>query len=99
LFQLNNLSFPNLTVEDFYNPNLNIKLGIAYMKQLYERFGTWEAVAISYNWGPTAYASKNVPPEKVIEYFGKIMGKERELDGLFTDYFYRQFSYNGSNKA
>jgi len=97
LFQLNNKSFPELKRDDFYNPHKNMKIGISYLKFLYERFGTWERAVLAYNCGPAKLA-KSGAPIKTKAYLKKILEKERELDNAFNDYHYREFSnYNKNN--
>ncbi|MGH0037812.1 MAG: lytic transglycosylase domain-containing protein [Myxococcota bacterium] len=38
--------------ETLFDPVVNIKLGAAYLRQLSDRFGSWEAALAAYNWGP-----------------------------------------------
>ena len=38
--------------ETLFDPQVNIKLGTAYLRQLSDRFGSWEAALAAYNWGP-----------------------------------------------
>lgn len=39
--------------EQLHTPELNLRLGAAYLASLYERFGNWEAALTAYNLGPT----------------------------------------------
>lgn len=96
LFQLNNNSFPELKRDDFYNPKRNMKVGISYLKFLYERFGTWEKAVLAYNCGPFRLATEGAPT-KTKAYLKKILEKERELDNAFNDYHYREFSNYSKN--
>lgn len=43
----------SITSNDLFNPNLNIQLGVAYVKQLQNQFGRFEYVAAAYNGGET----------------------------------------------
>ncbi len=43
----------SITSNDLFNPNLNIQLGVAYVKQLQNEFGRFEYVAAAYNGGET----------------------------------------------
>ncbi len=55
-----------LGVEDSFNPLSNILSGTKYLRQMYERFGTWRLALIAYNWGPTNLVKKgeeNMPEE------------------------------------
>src|SRR5262245_22059546 len=42
-----------ITISDLYNPVLNIQLGTAYVKELLDKFGRFEYVALAYNGGET----------------------------------------------
>ncbi|MDX2043067.1 MAG: transglycosylase SLT domain-containing protein [Acidobacteriota bacterium] len=42
-----------ISANDLFNPNLNIKLGVAYVKQLQNEFRSFEYVAAAYNGGET----------------------------------------------
>jgi len=42
-----------VTISDLYNPVLNIQLGTAYVKELLDKFGRFEYVALAYNGGET----------------------------------------------
>lgn len=43
----------SITSNDLFNPNLNIQLGVAYVKQLQNEFRRFEYVAAAYNGGET----------------------------------------------
>lgn len=43
--------------EDLWSPKINIYYGTAYLKYLYERFGTWSVAVAAYNAGPTRVSS------------------------------------------
>jgi len=38
--------------ETLFDPVVNVTLGVAYLRQLSDRYGTWEAALAAYNWGP-----------------------------------------------
>ncbi len=46
-------NFGSITSNDLFNPNLNIQLGVAYVKQLQNEFRSFEYVAAAYNGGET----------------------------------------------
>ena len=51
LYQLNNKSFPNLSLEDFFDPEINAKVGLAYLRWCLNTGGD-EVVALAmYNAG------------------------------------------------
>ena len=41
--------------QDLYDPDLNVRLGVEYLKELYEKFGSREAAIMAYNVGPGNY--------------------------------------------
>ncbi|HMS39291.1 MAG TPA: transglycosylase SLT domain-containing protein [Pyrinomonadaceae bacterium] len=47
-----NASTTQIFAETLYNPQLNIELGTAYIRDQYDKFGRTEFVAIAYNAGP-----------------------------------------------
>ncbi len=47
-----NASTTDIFAETLYNPQLNIELGTAYIRDQYDKFGRVEFVAIAYNAGP-----------------------------------------------
>lgn len=51
---------------DPFNPDVAIPYGAKYLRQNYDRFGSWRSAVAAYNWGPTAlsrHGLKNAPPE------------------------------------
>jgi len=38
--------------ETLFDPVTNVTLGVAYLKQLSDRFGSWSTALAAYNWGP-----------------------------------------------
>lgn len=47
-----NASITEIFADTLYNPQLNIELGTAYIREQYDKFGRVEFVAIAYNAGP-----------------------------------------------
>lgn len=43
-----------LTLEQLYDPEVNIELGVAYLASLYRAYGSWRVALIAYNGGPRA---------------------------------------------
>ncbi len=35
-----------------FEPEVNVRLGVTYLRQLQERFGSWSTALAAYNWGP-----------------------------------------------
>ena len=60
--QLNPQFHPRGVAED---PEQALPYAARYLKQLFDRFGTWEQAVAAYNWGPTKLAREgmdNLPP-------------------------------------
>jgi len=47
-----------LVVQQCLLPVPNVRLGVAYLKQLIERYGDVETALAAYNWGPTHIAAR-----------------------------------------
>lgn len=56
-----------------YNLNENIQGGLTYLKQQYDRFGSWDLALAAYNAGPTKVASGNIP-QSTQSYVQDILG-------------------------
>lgn len=58
--------------------NQNIQGGIAYLKQMYVKYGNWQSALAAYNWGPgkvdQAIASGLAIPGEVLNYVKGILG-------------------------
>jgi len=64
----NSLGGGRISQADLFNPVINIQLGTAYIRELFDRFGRFEYVAAAYNGGPTRVSRwLNQMPEKEIE--------------------------------
>lgn len=59
--------------------NQNIQGGITYLKQLYQKYGSWSQALAAYNWGPTkvnaAISSGSAWPTDVWNYVTSILGR------------------------
>ncbi len=82
LFQLNNRSFPSLEETQFFDPVLNARNGVAYLKYCLER-GENEVTALAmYNAGPRRVSEKGAP-RMTLDYIHKIMSYRQELEEDF----------------
>lgn len=53
----------------------NIQGGITYLKQLYEKYGSWPQALAAYNWGPTKVDNSGGSwPSTVVNYVKGILG-------------------------
>lgn len=87
LFQLNSITYPNLTTEELLDIDNNITLGIFHLFTELRRFN-WdiELSVKSYNAGPSRVISGNVP-ESTKRYWNKIQNDMIEYQTLFFEYF------------
>lgn len=83
LFQLNNNSFPKLTEEDFFDPEISAKYGLSHLKFCLETAGNDVAALAMYNAGTTRVRS-NKTPQTTLNYIGNIIVYQKTLDDLFT---------------
>lgn len=71
MFQLMPSTAAGLGV-DPYDLQGNISGGVAYLAQMYQKFGSWERAAQAYNWGPerleAALAAGRSVPSSVVAY-------------------------------
>jgi soluble lytic murein transglycosylase-like protein len=78
VFQLEPATAAQLGV-DPNDVNDNIRGGITYLKQLYQKYGSWSQALAAYNWGPTkvssAIASGSAWPVGVWNYVTAILGR------------------------
>ncbi|MCK7517974.1 MAG: lytic transglycosylase domain-containing protein [Ignavibacteriales bacterium] len=81
LFQLNSKSFPNMTIEQFYDPALNARKGIAHLAYCLDEGGTrWPP------WLSTTRDSGGSPrgnPRKTLDYISRITKYASNLETLF----------------
>lgn len=70
-----------ITSNDLFNPVLNIQLGTAYVKEMFDRFGRFEYVAAAYNGGPTRVArwTRELPATEIEEWVEAIPLSETRL--------------------
>ena len=58
------------------DPMQNIQGGIAYLQQLYSKFGDWNDALAAYNWGlGNVLSSGGVYPASVVGYIGSVLSK------------------------
>ena len=75
--------------EDLHDPATNIRLGIAYLKYLDQKFkGNRERVLIAYNWGPSnvVLSMRGVvkPPMQSLQYAKTILSAHSQWESEFT---------------
>jgi hypothetical protein len=83
LFQLNNASFPNLSEDDFYNPNLNAHYGMSHLRWRLDLGGSEIAALAMYNAGTTRVRSGGTP-KNTLDYISRILDNQRKIEDLFS---------------
>jgi len=86
LCQLNNKTFSNLTVKDFYNIETNIKYGTSFLDWCLKKSqkNTVKALAF-YNAGIGAVTKKKVG-EHTLDYINKVLTRKREFDAGLNNF-------------
>ncbi len=84
LFQLNNRSFPKLEEADFFDIELNVKLGVEHLRWCLEHGGNDVAGLAMYNAG-TGRVRKNTTPKSTLDYVHRILNFKTGIDVLFEE--------------
>ena len=82
LFQLNSASFPQLNVNDFYNPELNTWYGLSHLRWCLDTAGTEVSALAMYNAGTTRVRSHGTP-KHTLDYVSRILKRQRKMEELF----------------
>ncbi|MBO5137632.1 MAG: transglycosylase SLT domain-containing protein [Spirochaetaceae bacterium] len=82
LFQLNNRSFPNLTEQDFFDPQISAKYGMSHLRHCLDTAGNEIAALAMYNAG-TNRVRNNATPQMTLNYVSNIISYRQGLDDLF----------------
>jgi hypothetical protein len=91
LFQLNSLSYPHLTEEDFFSVSKNTEHGMKYLRYCLDR-GENEVVALAmYNAGETRVSDTGAPMT-TLTYISRILSLKGELESRFRDKVLEEFS-------
>ena len=99
-----NASTTAIFAETLFNPQLNIELGTAYIRDQYDKFGRVEFVAIAYNAGPGRVPQwRATLPAEMDEFVEAIPFKETKgyVQGIIRNsaQYRRLYDENGSFKA
>ncbi|MEP6925101.1 MAG: transglycosylase SLT domain-containing protein [Pyrinomonadaceae bacterium] len=92
------------SIEDLYNPVLNIELGTAYMREQLDKYGRIEYLAVAYNAGPGRVVQwRNSLPIEMDEFVEAIPFKETKayVQGVIRNsaQYRRLYDENGQFKA
>ena len=82
LFQLNSASFPDLSVEDFYDPDINARCGLTHLRWCLNTAGTDVAALAMFNAGTTRVRSAGTP-KNTLDYISRILKRQRKIEELF----------------
>lgn len=82
LFQLNNNSFPDLIEEEYFDPYISAKYGLAHLRFCLDTAGNEVAALAMYNAG-TRRVKNGETPQVTLNYVSKIMDYKDGLDDLF----------------
>lgn len=84
LFQLNSASFPKLTEEDFFDPSVSAKHGMAHLRFCLDTAGNEISALAMYNAGANKVRANNTP-QLTLNYIGQIMTCRENIQRLFAD--------------
>ncbi len=84
LFQLNSKSFPDLTETDFFDPEINARYGLSYLRKCIERGGNEIVGLAMYNAGSGRVTGSGTP-KMTLDYIAKIMDYREDIDAFIID--------------
>jgi len=82
LFQLNSASFPHLKVVEFYDIELNTRLGLAHLRWCLDTAGTEVSALAMYNAGTNRVIAHGTP-KHTLDYVARILTRQRKIENLF----------------
>ena len=82
LFQLNSGTFPKLSVDDFYDLEINARYGLSHLRWCLDSAGTDIAGLAMYNAGHNRVRSSGTP-KTTLDYISRILRERRRIEGLF----------------
>lgn len=83
LFQLNSESFPGFTEEDFFNPYISAKQGLAFLRYCLDIGGNEISALAMYNAG-THRVRNNRTPQMTLNHISRIVTYRRGLEDMFN---------------
>jgi len=88
LFQLNSASFPDLREQDFFDPEVNARHGLSYLRWCLNTAGTEIAGLAMYNAGSNRVRAGGTP-KLTLDYVSRIINRQRKIDELFLEKYFR----------
>jgi len=98
LFQLNNASFPQLPVDDFYDPAISARYGISHLRWCLDATSSEVAALAMYNAGMSRISSSGAP-KHTLNYISRILKRERSIETLFEERFPIEYAYPAMQEA
>jgi len=98
LFQLNNASFPQLSIDDFYDPDISARYGISHLRWCLDATNNEVAALAMYNAGMGRISSSGAP-KHTLNYVSRILKRERSIDTLFEERFPIEYAYPAMQEA
>ena len=95
LFQLNSATFPDLTVDDFYDPEINASHGLSHLRWCLDNAGTEVAGLAMYNAGSSRVSSAGAP-KKTLDYISRVLEQQQRIERRFLAE-YSRIIHKGSN--
>lgn len=89
LFQLNNRSFPELSERDFFNPEINTRNGLKYLRYCIDAGGSEIMGLAMYNAGRRRVTTRGAPYSTLV-YIGRIIEYRNSLELEFRKYIAEQ---------
>jgi len=82
LFQLNNLSFPKLEMNDFFNASTNAYYGISHLRHCLDTGGSEISALAMYNAG-TGRVRNSGAPKVTLDYISRILENRSKIESRF----------------
>jgi soluble lytic murein transglycosylase-like protein len=83
LFQLNNQSFPELSIEDFFNPKVNVQYAMSHLRWCLDKGGSELSGLAMYNVG-RGRVNGGGAPKVTLDYISRIIGYRKGIEALFN---------------
>lgn len=88
LFQLNSASFPNLSIEELYDPAISARYGLAHLRWCLNLAGTYVAALAMYNAGHNRVRTAGTP-QSTLDYACRILRRKRSTEEQFMAEYLR----------
>jgi hypothetical protein len=93
LFQLNSGVHLDIELARFFDPDVNAKRGLRYLRSCLEETGSVAAGIAAYNAGLGRVDARNVTPRSTVEYVGRVFEYRDEIEEMFRETVSKQGDY------